>query len=102
MFRDLESGLRKDLKDGERGLRRANAGGARGVADVQIVRYAPRKGRKTNRTTQKPVSLRTAEDEQLHHVKRMIRGIGHGCSRPILKLEICKIQFLLLVNLWVT
>ena len=27
MFRDLESGLGKDLKDGERGLRRANAGG---------------------------------------------------------------------------
>ena len=27
MFRDLESGLSKDLKDGERGLRRANAGG---------------------------------------------------------------------------
>ena len=26
MFRDLESGLSKDLKDGERGLRRANAG----------------------------------------------------------------------------
>ena len=26
-FRDLESGLSKDLKDGERGLRRANAGG---------------------------------------------------------------------------
>ena len=27
MFRDLESGLSKVLKDGERGLRRANAGG---------------------------------------------------------------------------
>ena len=27
MFRDLESGLSEDLKDGERGLRRANAGG---------------------------------------------------------------------------
>ena len=26
-FRGLESGLSKDLKDGERGLRRANAGG---------------------------------------------------------------------------
>ena len=27
MFRDLESGSSKDLKDGARGLRRANAGG---------------------------------------------------------------------------
>ena len=27
MFRDLESGLGKDLKDGARGLRWANAGG---------------------------------------------------------------------------
>ena len=27
MFRDLESGLSKDLKDGERGLRGTNAGG---------------------------------------------------------------------------
>ena len=27
MFRDLGSGLSKNLKDGERGLRRANAGG---------------------------------------------------------------------------
>ena len=27
MLRDLESGLSEDLKDGERGLRRANAGG---------------------------------------------------------------------------
>ena len=27
MFRDLESGLSKDLKDGERSLRRAKAGG---------------------------------------------------------------------------
>ena len=27
MFRDLESGLSKDLKDGARGLRKANAGG---------------------------------------------------------------------------
>ena len=27
MLRDLESGLNKDLKDGERGLRRGNAGG---------------------------------------------------------------------------
>ena len=62
---------------------------ARGDTDVQIVRYALRKGRKTNRTIQLFVSLRTAEDEQLHQVKRMIRGIGH----PILKLEICKIQF---------
>ena len=26
-FRDLESGLSKDVKDGERSLRRANAGG---------------------------------------------------------------------------
>ena len=26
--RDLEGGLSKDLKDGERGLRRANAGGS--------------------------------------------------------------------------
>ena len=66
---------------------------ARGDTDVHIVRYALRKERKTNRTIQLLVSLRTAEDEQLHQVKR---------SRPILKLEICKIQFLLLVNLWVT
>ena len=39
-FRDLESGLSKDLKDGEPCLRRANAGGARGDTDVHIVRYA--------------------------------------------------------------
>ena len=50
---------------------------ARGDTDVQIVRYALRKGRKTNRTIQLLVSLRTAEDEQLHQVKRLIRGIGH-------------------------
>ena len=40
LFRDLESGSSKDLTDGERGLRRANAGGDG-----------------------------TAEDEQLHQVK---------------------------------
>ena len=34
---------------------------ARGDTDVQIVRYALRKGRKTNRTIQLLVSLRTAE-----------------------------------------
>ena len=74
---------------------------ARGDTDVQIVRYALRKGRKTNRTIQLLVSLRTAEDEQLHQVKRLEES-GTCCSRPILKLEICKIQWLLLVNLWVT
>ena len=36
IFRDLESGLSKDLKDGERSLRRANAGEARGDTDVQF------------------------------------------------------------------
>ena len=72
---------------------------ARGDTDV---RYALRTGRKTNRTIQLLVSLRTAEDEQLHQVKRMIRGIGHVLFSTILKLEIFKIQFLLLVNLWVT
>ena len=45
VFRDLESGLSKDLKDGEPCLRWTNAGGARGGVDVQIVRYACRKGR---------------------------------------------------------
>ena len=50
---------------------------ARGDTDVQIVRYALRKGRKTNRTIQLLVSLRTVEDEQRHQVKRMIGGIGH-------------------------
>ena len=49
---------------------------ARGDTDVQIARYAWRKGRKTNRTIHQLVSLRTAEDEHLHQVKRMIRGIG--------------------------
>ncbi len=44
---------------------------ARGDTDVQIVRWA-----KTNRPIQQLVSLKTAEDEQLHQVKRMIRGIG--------------------------
>ena len=45
MFRDLECGLSKDLNDGERGLRRATLVEARGDTDVQIVRYAGRKGR---------------------------------------------------------
>ena len=45
------------------------------------------------------VSLRITEAQQLHQVKRMIGGIGTCCSRPILKLEICKIQWLLSVNL---
>ena len=56
---------------------------ARGDNDVQIVRYALRKGRKTNRTIQLLVSLRTAEDEQLHQVKRMIGGIGHVLSSTL-------------------
>ena len=38
------------------------------------------------------VSLRITGAQQLHQVKRMIGG-------PILKLEICKIQWLLSVNL---
>ena len=49
---------------------------ARGDTDVQIVRYGWRKGRKTYRTIHQLISLRTAEDEHLHQVKRMIRGIG--------------------------
>ena len=52
------------------------------------------------------VSLRTAETQQLHQVKRMIGGIGHvlfsTCSQLVLKLRMGKIKWLLLVNLWVT
>ena len=51
---------------------------ARGDTDVHVVRYAWRKGRKTNRTISPLVFLRTAETEQLYQVKRMTRGIGHA------------------------
>ena len=48
--------------------------------DVQIVCYAWRRGRKTNRTISQlfpsAVSLRRAGVEQLYQVKRMIRGTG--------------------------
>ena len=78
MFRDLESGLSKDLKNGERGLRRTNAGGASvTILTFRLFVMPMRKGRKTNRTIQLFVSLGTAEDEQLHQVKRMIKRIGH-------------------------
>ena len=67
MFCDRESGLSEDLKDGERGLREGQ---------TLVEARGDKKGAKTNRTIWQLVSLRTAEDEQLHQVKRM-RGIGH-------------------------
>ena len=49
--------------------------------NAQIVRFAWREGRKTNRTVQllipSAVSLRRAGVEQLYQVKRMFRGSGH-------------------------
>ena len=49
--------------------------------DVRIVRYAWRKGRKTNRTVSllipSAVSLRRAGVEQLYPVKRMVGGFGN-------------------------
>ena len=54
---------------------------ARSDTDVQIVRYAREKGRKTNRTIQQllpsEVSLTIAGIEKLYQVKRMIRRIGN-------------------------
>ena len=41
------------------------------------------------------VSLRRAGVQQLYQVQRMIGGIGTFCSRPVLKLYMCKIQGLL-------
>ena len=49
---------------------------ARGDTDVRIIRYAWRRRRWTNRTISQPVSLRTAETEQLYQGRRMIGGFG--------------------------
>ena len=74
LFRDLHSGLSKDLKDGERGLRRANAGGGSWRYRRSDRSLCLEKGAKTNRTVWRL-------DEQRHQVKRMIKGIGHvPCS----------------------
>ena len=50
MFRDLESGLSKDLKDGERGLRRANVGGGSWRFSRSDRSLCLAKGAKPNRT----------------------------------------------------
>ena len=59
LFRDLESGLSN-------------------VAILTLRLFVMLGERaKTNRTISQLVSFRTAEGEQLHQVKRMIKGIGH-------------------------
>ena len=65
---------------------------ARGDTDVQVVRSALEKGTKEKSNNPAAFFPRTAEDEQLHQVKRMIGEIGNMLFSTCSNFKMGKIQ----------